>query len=304
MTTAGRDRPRAVVVGDVGLDVLAALAGPIVPGQETRGRVGVGPGGAGGNTASWLARCGVDVTLIARVGADEAGRTAEAELTAAGVRCLFAVDPVLPTCCVVVLVEAGGERTMVSDRGANAALSAADVNLPVDVPSGRADRSDGGGHLHLSGYVLLDDRSRTAGLAALAAARSAGWTSSVDPQSAAHVEGAGAARFLEWVDCVDLLLPNDSELDALGGPDAVLTAVGAIAVTHGARGASWISADERIDVPAPAAHRTDSTGAGDAFNAGLLASWLAGAGPRAALLAGVGTGTAAAARLGARPAAG
>jgi sugar/nucleoside kinase (ribokinase family) len=56
-----------------------------------------------------------------------------------------------------------------------------------------------------------------------------------------------------------------------------------------------------VNVPAPEAHETDSTGAGDAFNAGLLASWLAGADPVTALQAGVAAGTAATARIGARP---
>ena len=45
-------------------------------GHDTRARVTVTPGGAGGNTAAWLARHDVDVSLIARVGDDEAGRTA------------------------------------------------------------------------------------------------------------------------------------------------------------------------------------------------------------------------------------
>lgn len=288
----GPARPHVVVVGDVGLDVVAKLAGPVVFGQDTRARVTVAPGGAGGNTAAWLARYDLDVSLVARVGDDEAGRTAATELTAAGVACRFAVDPSLPTCCVVVLVAPDGDRTMLPDRGANAAFCAADVDLPA---------VDGRGHLHLSGYVLLDDGSRPAGLAALAAARAAGWTTSVDPQAATHIEAAGAADFRAWVEGTDLLLPNDAELAALGGLNAVLAVVGDVVVTHGRHGASWYSATQRVSVPAPAAHEADSTGAGDAFNAGLLAAWLSGAGALASVQAGVEAGTAAAARVGARP---
>ena len=181
---------------------------------------------------------------------------------------------------------------MLADRGANAAFCVDDVQLPVVA---------GRGHLHLSGYVLLDDGSRPAGLAALDLARRAGWTTSVDPQAAVHIATAGAENFLSWVSGADLLLPNDSELAALGGLDPVLAAVGAVVVTHGRHGASWYSANDRVNVPAPEAHETDSTGAGDAFNAGLLSSWLAGADPVTALQAGVAAGTAATARIGARP---
>ena len=286
------NRPHVTVVGDVGLDVVAKLAGEVVFGQDTRAQVSVTPGGAGGNTAAWLAREDVDVSLIARVGDDEAGRTAATELRAAGVGCYFAVDPVLPTCCVVVLVAPDGDRTMLADRGANAAFCEADVRLPSVT---------GRGHLHLSGYVLLDAGSRPAGLAALEQARAAGWTTSVDPQAANHIPKVGADKFLEWVQGVDLLLPNDAELGALGGVDAVLGTVQALVVTHGRHGASWYSATERVSVPAPQIHETDSTGAGDAFNAGLLSRWLAGEDPLEALRAGVQSGTAAAAHLGARP---
>jgi len=288
-------RPHVTVVGDVGLDVVAKLAGSVVFGHDTRATVAVAPGGAGGNTAAWLAKQDVEVSLIARVGADEAGRSAAAELTSAGVDCRFAVDPQLPTCCVVVLVAPDGDRTMLADRGANAAFAPQDVVLPsIDLEAGRA-------HLHLSGYVLLDGGSRAAGLSALAKAKAAGWTTSVDPQAANHIPSVGAEEFLSWVRGTDLLLPNDAELAALGGIEAVVDAVPAVVVTHGRHGASWYSAFERISAPAPQVHETDSTGAGDAFNAGLLAGWLAGDEPLAALQAGVLAGTAAAAHVGARP---
>ena len=63
-----RTRPHITVVGDVGLDIVAKLAGDVVFGQDTRAAITVAPGGAGGNTAAWLARHDVDVSLIARVG--------------------------------------------------------------------------------------------------------------------------------------------------------------------------------------------------------------------------------------------
>ena len=294
--TAPTRSPAVVVVGDVGIDILVRADGPVVFGQDTRARIGSVPGGAGGNTAGWLAGLGVEVTLLARVGDDDDGRSAAADLAAAGVRCRFAVDPVLPTCRVVVIITPDGERTMLPDRGANAALRPEDVALPAGRP----------GHLHLSGYVLLDSASRGAGLAALTAARAAGWTISVDPQTATHLAEIGAATFLEWVRGVDLLLPNDSELAALGGTDSVLRAVGAVAVTHGPAGASWLDSSGGAGVPvahvpAPAVLGCDTTGSGDAFDAGLLAAWLTGAGPEASLRAGVLAGTAAAGGPGARP---
>lgn len=266
------------MVGDVAVDVLVAPSAPAVPGADVPARIRTTGGGAGANTAAWLAHLGAAVTLVARVGDDAAGRAAAADLP--GVDLVLTVDPDEPTATVVVLVD--GDRTMLSDRGAAAHLS------PADLPD-----LDGADHLHLSGYVLLDPRSRPAGLAALAAARGAGLSTSVDPQAAPALTPA----FRDWVRGVDLLLPNADELAALGATPEV----GAVAATAGARGATWTDARGSWSVPAPAVDVCDPTGAGDAFDAGLLRAWLGGASPEDALRAGCAAGAAAVRHPGARP---
>lgn len=285
--------PRVTVIGDVGQDVRCLLRAPFAPGDDTPARITGHPGGAGANTAAQLAADDLPVELIARIGDDEAGRTARAELQAGGVICRFVVDPALPTGRVIVIVGADGDRTMLSDRGANAALHPDDIVLPA-----------GPGHLHLSGYVLLDHRSRAAGRAALHLAQRAGWSTSVDPQTAAGLTAVGGPDFLDWVRGVDLLLPNDVEFAALGGPGSVLAAVGAVAVTRGRGGASWYSGAEELHVGVERVVEADSTGAGDAFDAGFLAGWLRGLPPARALAAGVAAGTAVAGVAGARTVAG
>ena len=285
---------RVLVVGDVALDVLVTPATVPVAGADVPTQIRTRPGGAGANTAAWLAHLGrasgIAVTLAARVGADPPGRAAAADLAAAGVTAHLAVDPEAATCTVVSLVGAG-DRTLLSDRGAAALL------VPDDLPD-----VAGFDHLHLSGYVLLDASSRAAGRAALAAARAAGISTSVDPQVAPALAAPGrAAAFLDDVRGVDLLLPNTDELRALGGTAAVLQHVGAVAISAGADGASWADPTGRCHAVAPPATVVDATGAGDAFDAGVLVARLSGASPAEALAAGCSAGAAAVGRLGARP---
>jgi sugar/nucleoside kinase (ribokinase family) len=279
---------RIAVVGDAGLDVLVRAGALPEPGGDVRAAIELRPGGAGANTAAWLAALGADPVLVARVGADTAGAQLREFLAAAGVGTALVTDADAPTATVVVLVDGAGQRAMLADRGAAGRLCSADVTIPAGVR-----------HLHLSGYVLLDDSSRDAGLAALAAARAAGLTTSVDPQAAALL--TDPAGFLDQVRGVDLLLPSAGELAALGGADPVLSAVRAVAVTDGPRGAAWLSRSGRVEVPGWVAEVVDTTGAGDAFDAGVLAAWTSGAAPADALAAGVAAGTHAVTRPGAWP---
>lgn len=278
----GRPYPPPVLVfGNVALDVVARHTGPIVPGGDVRAKVSMTPGGAGANTAAWLARLGAETTLVSRIGDDLAGDRLHRDLSAAGVNCAFAVDAHGPTGCVVVLVDERGERTMLPDPGPR--LSATDLDPAL---------LDGVAHLHLSGYVLLlDESSRQAGIAVLAAARRAGLSTSVDPQSASML--TDPAGFLNMIRGVDLLLPNTEELAALTGSRdpasarALLDVVDAVAVTAGKDGASWVCDRGITHLAAEPTKCVDSTGAGDAFDAGVLVSWLGGASTEEILRAGV-----------------
>jgi ribokinase len=259
-----------VVVGDVATDVVAVLDGVPAPGSDRPASIRSRGGGAGANVAVHLARLGVPVVLAGCVGDDPAGAGLLAELSAAGVEPRVRTVPGTATGTIISLVEPGGQRSMLADRGANLALR------PEDLPAPAA-----GGHLHLSGYTLLDPGPRRAGLAALAGALAAGATVSVDPASTGPLAAYGIERWLADTAAATLLLPNADEARLLTGCADVRAAAGALAARHrivavslGADGALWASGDVLVHRPAHPSTVVDTTGAGDAFTAGLLAAWL------------------------------
>ena len=297
---SGAETLDVVVVGDVMVDVLAAMSGPLARGSDTPSMVTTAGGGSGANVAVWLAAAGVPTTYIGRVGDDPLGREAVAGLTGAGVTAWVGEQPSARTGTCIVLVEPTGERSMLPDAGANGALS------PEHLPSAPFRP---GAHLHLSGYTLLHPGSRDAGLAALGLAAAHGLTVSVDPSSAALLEQVGPARFLEWTRGVDVLLANRDEASVLTGIADPRAAAGALGDTYrevvvklGADGALWQQGFIVASAPAERGGEVvDTTGAGDAFAAGFLASWLLHPEPESALAAGNRLAARAVGRVGARP---
>jgi ribokinase len=287
-----------ITVGDLVTDVLAVLRAPLALGSDAPATVHVSGGGQAANTASWLAWLGVPVTFAGAVGDDQAGRDRLAELHAEGVRTQVSVRPGASTGSIVVLTYAG-ERTMISDRGANLLLAPSDVDAAIAL--------SGANHLHLSGYTLLDQASRPAGRAALASARGAGLTTSVDAASAAPL--LAQHGFLDWVLGIDLLIANEDEAMALAGPgepgeqaSKLAYAVGGSAVVKlGREGAIWAGPAGVVHMPIEPVHMVDATGAGDAFAAGLLAAWTNGADVHTALHEGCRVGAHAVSIVGARP---
>jgi len=292
---------RILVVGDLVTDVVVVVDGEIAVGSDTPAAITVTGGGQAANTAAWLAHAGCPATLIAAVGDDPAGRERTAELTAAGVDCAVRPHPGTRTGSVVVMTSAH-ERTMITDRGASLRLDPADVTAAIRTAPDAA-------HVHLSGYPLLHAGSRPAGLAALVAARERGLTTSVDAASAAPLRQLGAQTFLDFVRETDLLLVNADEAAVLAGPGspaeqgAVLAHTARnVVVKLGGDGALWFRRESVMrSATGTRVPMMDPTGAGDAFAAGLLAAWSAGAEPAAALAAGAVLGAAAVSKIGARP---
>src|SRR5690606_23844538 len=130
-----------VVVGDALLDVLVRPSEPMRTGADVPAAVVFGPGGQGANLAVRLARRGVSVQLVCALADDPAGHLLREALSGDGVR----LRPVATeaTGTVIVLVDAAGERTMLSQRLSFAALAG-------DAPSSASD------WLVVSGYLLLE----------------------------------------------------------------------------------------------------------------------------------------------------
>ena len=290
---------RVVCLGDVMLDIAAVLPAPLALGSDTPAPIRFSHGGSAANTAAWLAGLGVPCVFAGRVGDDPFGRAAVAALRSHGVIPRVATDPDVPTGVCLVLIGPDGERTMVPSAGANAALDPADLGPDL---LGAED------HLHLSGYALLTEGSRAAALFALRLAGEVGASVSVDAASAEPIRTVGPQRFLGWIPPGALLLANADELAALTGTGDQATGISAlvargldVVLKCGGRGSllgtaagSWHASGEPAVV-------LDSTGAGDAFAAGLLAARWGGADLIQALGQANRLGAAAVSKLGARP---
>lgn len=113
-------------------------------------------------------------------------------------------------------------------------------------------------------------------------------------EALAAEEGLGAL-----MDVVDLVFLNELEAPlyahAASLDDAcprLRSARSNVVVKLGAMGSRWLRADGDVVMPAPVVDAVDTTGAGDAFNAGFLAAWLRGAAPAACLATGNSVGAA------------
>jgi sugar/nucleoside kinase (ribokinase family) len=259
---------RIVVVGSVSIDEVVTLRQPLRAGMHLDGRErGRRVGGGATNTAIPLAFAGHAVTVVSSVGTDPEGSTILVRLADAGVGTSQVVRRAGPSTRSLVLVEPGGERTVVNlhrcrEEGPPRRLR----TLPADVI-----------------YV----RSRERDLAPLLAARldSTLVVAHVPPSGAgvrpAHVLVASAMDLSDE----ERLAPWETGWRAAG------ETLGWIVVTRGPGGAEAHSADRRILVPARDVATDDSTGAGDVFASGLLHALAAGASMESALVTAVAWGT-------------
>jgi sugar/nucleoside kinase (ribokinase family) len=295
-----------LVVGDVINDVLVQAPLPLALGDDNPAVIRSRPGGSAANQAAWLATLGLDVVFAGRAGARDA-EFHRRELARFGVEPRLAADESVPTGAIVVLIGPDGERTMITDRGANLRLA------PADVPAALLDDA---ALLHLTGYSFFEPGPRAVARGLLAEAGRRGVPVTIDPGSAAFLAApsVGPAAFLRWTRGAAVCFPNLDEAVVLTGADALTPApdpaamaagltgnYGAVVVKLGAGGAVYADGSVSGRVAAEPVAVRDTTGAGDAFCAGFLAAWLGGAPLAAACAVAVRTAARAVAGLGGRP---
>ncbi len=303
-----------LVLGDMLLDVI--VQGDLRAAREAQGAVQLYAGGSAANFAVGAARAGAAVRFVGRVGDDMAGRLLVDELVRAGVTAAVRITPDLPTGTVLVLCDVDGQggNRMLSEAGASRTLAPADLD-----PAWFAGLAG----LHLTGYSFLRPGPAPAARHALALARAAGGiVCSMDPAPPHLIRDFGPAQFRDLLAdlAFDVLFPNLEEGQVLTGltePVAVLAALRplapVVALKLGPAGClvAWDpSHHPPLDqsarplayaaIPALPGPVVDTTGAGDAFAAGFMASYLRHRDPVRAAGAGVREAAAIVGRLGPR----
>ena len=252
---------KIVVVGSFNADLVAYLQRMPRPGETVPGdRFATSAGGKGSNQAVAAARLGADVTFIGRVGNDVFANLAYEIWDAEGVnRDYVSTDDEYATGVAPILVDSSGENMIVVVLGANSRLTAADI----DAARERIAAAD----------VLVTQLEVNLDMVAYALemAKQLGVATILNPAPAAAIPQS-------TIDLADYLTPNETELETLSASAGDYAAAARTlltradqqaVVTLGAQGAQIVSGSESVAIPTFSVDVVDTTGAGDAFNAGL-----------------------------------
>lgn len=265
--------PVVAVVGSFNMDL--AVRTPRVP---VRGEnlsaysLRIGLGGKGANPAVGLARMGAQVYLVGCVGDDDFGHRALQALAQEGVHTeTMAVLPDAETGVALIMVDDGGENTILVVNGANDRLTASQVRRALDPLWGKLDAV-------LVNFEVPEGAVAEAVKSSLA-------------HSVPVIVDAGPPRRYSpetWRGAT-ILTPNEIEAEALLGypivdgatarraaRDLLATGPEAVVLKLGARGALFCTAGECALIPPFRVNVVDTTGAGDAFAAGLVVALIEG----------------------------
>lgn len=287
MSTAESGRQEGVtVIGGVQADVVIRPVTELPPPGATRltEEMSIRVGGAGANAALAFVETGLPVRLMGCVGEDRLGEWMRQELTDAGLADELAVLPGRSTGLTVALESDARDRTFLTHLGVNADWVA--EMIPAD-----ALACD---NLLLCDYCVTPGLQGESARSLLQATRAAGgrtfFDTAWDPED---FPPPTRAELHDLLASVDVFLPNEAEARAIAGEDDVRAAAGAlqkasggwVVVKLGARGCLAVGPDgTELSASAPAvAVAADTTGAGDAFNAGLVTA-LSGHGDWAAAI--------------------
>jgi sugar/nucleoside kinase (ribokinase family) len=234
------------------------------------------PGGAVANTGMALARLGMPVSTYASVGEDNIGKVVKDSVSRWAARDAISVIPSSRTTASVVGVSQDGDRSFLSAPGACDQFSLTPEQVEREIASGSRA-------LHI-GYAMI--LPRLDGEPLKKVMRCASQLGALTSLDVTYFDDRPWPDLLKLMPEIDLFCPSLLEASAITGKSNASEAATAlveagvrkfVAVTDGARGALIdVVGEGQKFVPARPVKVIDTTGAGDAFIAGVLAAWYRG----------------------------
>ena len=256
-----------VVIGDLNVDIVCHVSSELNYGSDTSSINRLSIGGSPCNVSSWLWALGVQPTFFAAKGNDALGDWAHGELNALGLDLggLQTVTGARTGSCVVV-VSPNGERTMLPDPGAN---------LQLQLSNTMSDAVSQASVVVMSCYSFFRPETRQLAIDVADACSKYHVKLILDAASRAPIELLGADVVRDYLANAWLVVANEDEDAALmaGSDSDWKTLLRNVVVKNGSSGSRWfVDGIESARVTSEAVAVVDTTGAGDAFMAGLVTS--------------------------------
>ncbi len=232
------------------------------------------PGGSAANTIVGLSRLGTKTGYIGKVAKDEGGRILLDDLLSEGVDTTdvgIANNQNDRSGECLIMVDGRGDRGILVDPGVNDTISTADVDM---------DQVNSAALIHMTSFVCRNSDTSFKTQKHVAARTTA--DISLDPGTLYAERGMEA--LMEFISRARVVLPSDHELQLMTGCGDVqegasmLIDAGAqwVAVKMGSQGCYVTDGTIQEEIPAQEVEVVDTTGAGDAFNAGFIYGMLQG----------------------------
>jgi len=263
-----------LVIGDINLDIIVNLREAINFNTDSQSDIYFKGGGSAANFSYWLDYLNQKVRFIAKTGDDFIVDYLKEEFANTDIDFKNLISKEKETGRIVVLLNKDGDRTMITDRGANVKLKPDNI---------KEEFFSGINHLHLGGYSFFGEKNMgNTALKIIETAKEKNISISFDPSSYSGLKEYGIQKILNQTEGIDLCFPNLEEGKILTGQNTpkeiiryllnyyknVILKVGKKGCLVGNKAEiSFIQQKRKLA-------EGDTTGAGDAFSAAFIAKYL------------------------------